>query len=852
MANEDILCLSSGNWAFINTSTNGIYQTNSKWEINPNCVCSSPVLIEELHMVEKCENKIIGEKCRLECKSQYSMSGEKDIICGKNAKWSKLPLCIRKKCPLPILPDTLQFKEDCSSKQPGQSCNLECKEKYVLRDPNPITCQTDGNWTTLPECHENFCHKPILPESLTFSEDCLSKIVGETCKVKCLNRDETYEISCLNETHWSSFPVCSCSTPSFAQNIELEENCSMKKPGDTCKITCVGASILKKHMYITCMNNNQWSDEPFCKKDTCLKPILPNYLLFDEDCTNKAVGEQCKVMCKMGGRFIHEDSIICLEGKHWSSFPICTCPIPYIQDELETLDNCAFKKPGEKCLVKCKDSTSTLTSFYLCKSDSTWDKSTQPHCKKNKCQNVNFLPTSVYSGNCENKSEGDLCFLSCRRGGTFLNGINYIKCKSNGKWTRPPKCSCPALMPPEEYILEENCSEKSPGEICHIRCKNGADLKNKNYITCDNSTTWVDFPQCRLDFCPPPMLHSKLKISEENCNRKSPGNSCKLSCENGGLLNENDRIYCSPKQSWSSLPNCTCTKPILPLEMEFKENCDGKTVREQCLLSCKSHFSDEEVTDVIVCIMEKHWMWSALQSCTCPYPTHLLPHVRLGNDCANLRHFGVGKKCSVYCENGGKIFNGPQIVCIAKNKWSSSPFCSCTPPPPRPYVNYTNCLDTLPGTRCTVSCSRGIIDKTELYCNKYYEWEKLPECTVIPCQDAIFENELFGYNCSNLVSGDICKVGCMYGAHIVGANFIKCIQHANYMWLGERAICVCTPPLLTEQHTLTASCNFKKKGEHCLIGCRNKAVPDAYSTCVMEINSMWTPFPECELDDSIP
>lgn len=592
-----------------------------------------PQLIQVKMDLSNCSREVNSE-CIISC-GDTSMN----IVCHSNGQWSPLPTC---KPSRPIFcPEIEEGTSVNCSRRDGEKCN----ESLIL----------------------NHCPKPTLPKTLIFSEDCHSKRAGDSCQIECLNSEEKFEITCFNNTHWSSLPQCSCPQPSFSNIIEIKDNCSAKKPGEKCKVACKNVPNLKKHMYVICQNNSRWSDEPLCERVVCPKPTLPSYLLFNEDCTNKSNRQRCKLLCKMGGKFVnHTGSIRCVRGKRWSRLPVCTCPIPYIREDLESVNDCTAKKPGEKCMVKCKENL--------------------------------LIP--------QNES---------------------IICQDNTTWTVQPLCTqhfCSTPKLPSSWALKQNCSFKLVGDECELLCKGGGNTNTKNAIHCLKSLEWSPLPVCEEKFCPTPNL-SFLKFKSD-CSSISIGGMCELNCSQGGYIIGNKSITCHTNLTWSSYPTCTCPKPTLKGDL-YSENCTFKIPGEKCNIKCKNDFFRINKS-FILCNSDSQW--SSQPTCIRAKCRNLIfssLSVYSGK-CVNM---SAGDTCYLNCKNGGKFLRGQnQIVCSRNGKWTRPRMCSCPAlVPPEEYVMKEDCSEKFPGEPCHLACKNGAEFKdNQIRCNNMTNWSKFPAC----------------------------------------------------------------------------------------------------------------------------
>ncbi|XP_042905799.2 uncharacterized protein [Parasteatoda tepidariorum] len=932
-----------------------------KWSLFPKCACPPPVLIDYLLFAENCSTKFPGERCSLKCKKEFSSAGSIFILCQNDTRWSPFPMCKRKpciknilpksleyvgdcaelfpgekcevecreggkmhgvkyiqciqgtswtvlpdcSCPIPTLPDALEEDEDCKNVKVGERCYLKCKKTFRLKGKNYIICLSNTRWSPLPKCEKVFCPKPKLPKSLIFNEDCSFKSLGETCRLKCREGGDFLELNMLtcieNEdtVKWTSFPSCTCPSPMIDNDLKMVENCKFKIPGEICLLECVENSIIIGKSYISCQNNTKWSKLPICREVFCSKPILPNELIFREDCSSKVIGDACSLECRTGGRTIQDSKIYCITLTTWSSLPNCSCPPPFFPLNLNSLEDCSSKQPGQVCKVFCKEKFHyPANSHITCGANFRWNNFPScnlRHCSKpvlpsylqfdedcskkipgnacrllckmegeiahgNKikclkqlkwtsfpictCPNPNLSPGLLLTETCSFKTPGEICLIECQKN-LELYGKNFVMCRNNFKWTIEPKClkrNCSKPNLPSHLMFKENCSSKGVKERCELLCKHGGTMKGENYIECYSSLKWSEFPIC---FCPFPKLNEKLKFLD-NCFNKSAGDKCLLKCKSRLKTSEIVSIYCQEKGSWTSLPICsntTCSTPNLTNSIVLKENCSAKYVNEICRLKCEDPFMILG-KDFIEC--QDDATWSTLPRCIermCSEPVFSRSVLTLKGACLKK----VGSFCVLSCKLGGEIIGDSKIVCLNNYTWSTLPDCTC----PSPLLKNNlkgNCSYTRRGQKCNLYCEYGLqLEGSDfITCQNDTNWSSQPFCIRKTCPkpeipEAILQLE---ENCSSKYVGDSCKISCKQGGKLIGSKFIKCHNNSEWSTLPD---CSCPEPQLTDEVEIKDNCTFKKRGEICKISCKNnmRLIGKESITCLND--TQWTPLPFCQL-----
>ncbi|GFY66430.1 sushi, von Willebrand factor type A, EGF and pentraxin domain-containing protein 1 [Trichonephila inaurata madagascariensis] len=533
-------CLPPGLWSKIKPCSGG------------KSYCSVPKFRKHLKVSQDCSGKVVGTKCYVKCKYRPEMGSF--IFCKSNLRWSSPPRCT---CPLPILRNDIDFRENCTDRQPEEKCAVECKKGFSITGDGNIMCNYKLKWSSLPSCKRPRCPKPQLSRVLAFEEDCTSKLSGDHCKLECKEGGKTLKhsvIQCINGTHWTQQPKCACPFPFLSKGVITNHDCRKVLPGQKCFLSCKSNLFKISRNFITCNSYTRWSGTPECKKKHCPMPILTNTLIFEEDCIFKVLGDRCHVSCKKQGRPFKSNYIDCLNTMLWTHLPICTCPIPSLPDFIETKNDCKYKFPGHHCILICKnDLKMEGNASIVCKNNTQWSKI--PKCKTNYCMKKKLPEFLLYSADCMTVSPGKRCLLECKEGGQLF-GPNFIVCIFRFIWTPLPTCSCPVPYLSDDLITMENCTKKGIGEKCHLKCKEHMSLVSDNFIVCQNNTRWSHLPKCKNFPCLELRLPEYLSFNED-CSLKYPGEHCQLKCMAGGTLIGSNRVTCIKGKTWTKMPECT-------------------------------------------------------------------------------------------------------------------------------------------------------------------------------------------------------------------------------------------------------------------------------------------------------
>ncbi|GIZ02549.1 sushi, von Willebrand factor type A, EGF and pentraxin domain-containing protein 1 [Caerostris extrusa] len=547
---------------------------------------------------ENCSRKRMGDECQLLCKHGGSIIGNDRIKCLFNNSWSTLPDCT---CSSPHIKGDLELKEECSLKQRGGRCAVGCRGNDTI---HYITCQNNTMWSKMPKCGKFTwtCDVPELPVPLlSFEEswkECEFKDYGDICNLVCLGGSQMVgsgTLICQRNGEWTAIPDCTCGTPILPFDFETKENCTYKKAGENCAIGCKDAVSVSSRDYITCVETRRWDFMNHvleCVKSFCTLPVIPQEILkFEENCMKRKVGGTCRLSCRAGGSMLYSvDYITCFPNDTWSTLPECTCPDPYVTEDLDILENCK-KKPNEVCAISCKNEyEKAVTRYITCQNNTLW--SSLPRCSKKFCPTptsgwiLGYVKNRKY---CTHKMAGEICQVYCIGGGNII-GKNILTCQENGEWSPFPDCTCPTPVLTKDLEFREDCSHKRFNERCLLKCKHGLSM-DKQYILCDNFRRWESLPVCEKPSCPLPILPDKNIVTyKDDCSVKKPGDACHMICIQGGYAHlDASRIVCRQNLTWSKFkyPICSCSVPILTEALVFKEDCTSKWPSQFCLLGCK-------------------------------------------------------------------------------------------------------------------------------------------------------------------------------------------------------------------------------------------------------------------------
>ncbi|GFU82834.1 sushi, von Willebrand factor type A, EGF and pentraxin domain-containing protein 1 [Trichonephila clavipes] len=824
-------------------------QNNGKWGAFPACQkvsCPEPALSSSILKVNgECSGKFYQDACFVTCREGGQLIGEAKIKCENTGVWSSLPLCT---CPVPNSSGDLVLKS-CNAKRTNEHCFVECKENLKLIGNAFFVCQKNTKWSSVPKCIPKICPPPNVPEYLEIKRNCSSKQIGEYCEVGCKQGGRvigTNTTQCMSTSTWSSLPDCTCPVPNITQSlIILKETCNFKKRYEHCAVACPQGYAFLTDGAFACLHNATWSPLPVCVKTHCSRPKLDSEILNeDENCTLKKIGETCRVQCVQGGHLLDPKYLTCLTGGNWSSSPRCSCPILSISNDLNFVQDCKYATPGFKCFVECKENLKLNGQNYiLCMNNSKW--SFQPRCVKTLCPNLVLQDDLLELKEvCSTKAIGDVCQVACKNGGKLIGG-KAMECLKDFQWSSPPDCSCenPNVSEPIELITK--CDAIPKMGKCFVRCKSGYDMEGINYTTCQNNGKWGAFPACQKVSCPEPALSSSILKVNGECSGKFYQDACFVKCREGGHLIGEAEIKCEFTGVWSSFPHCTCPAPIPSIDLVLK-NCNAKRTNEHCFVECKENL--KLIGDAFF-LCQKNTKWSSVPKCIpkiCPSP-NVPEYLEINKNCSSKK---IGEYCEVSCKHGGKVtgtLNGKnKLKCLKSLKWSLPPDCSCANPNASEPIELITKCDAIPKMgKCFLRCKRGydIAGINYTTCQNNRKWGVFPTCRKISCPEPALSSSILKVNgeCSGKSYQDACFVTCREGGQLIGEAKIKCENTG--VW-SSLPLCTCPVPNSSGDLVLK-SCNAKRTNEHCFVECKEnlKLIGNAFFVC--QKNTKWSSVPKC-------
>ncbi|KAK3591868.1 hypothetical protein CHS0354_005070 [Potamilus streckersoni] len=423
---------------------------------------------------------LIGTVRTYDCVEGYTAAGPTDILCLKDAMWSKPDfMCIS--CEDPLIVKNAMV--DAGPNLIGSIRTYTCMDGYRTKGKTNIVCQADAHWSPV-EFVCDACPEPPLVQNAVVEPG--SYLIGSwrqyICEKGYLASGPTV-VECLADAAWSS-PKFSCIV---CGDTPLVTN-ALIRPGshliDTLRTyDCVDGYVAAGSRDILCQKNALWSTAEFVCIACDDPPIVPNALV---DVGSNLIGSLRTYTCRDGFLAKGKTSLICQPDAHWSpiEFMCDPCPKPPLVEN-------AVINPGENLVGSTRMYTCVEGYFakgnteITCLLDATWSAPTfvcdvcgpQPPV-----DNAVILPGS--------NLVGSFRLYQCAKG-LVPSGSTKIVCQTDGTWS-PPMFSCIGCgIPPLVKNAVVSPGESLIGEFRTYTCDEGLIPTGPAGILCQDNATWT-------------------------------------------------------------------------------------------------------------------------------------------------------------------------------------------------------------------------------------------------------------------------------------------------------------------------------------------------------------------------
>ena len=370
-----------------------------------------------------------GDFVRFRCLPGYTLSGNNRVVCQENGEWSVKPTCVPVEgttqynavsgdvyCPAPpTVPNAGQMIFFTGRARPGDYVDYNCMPGFQLLGTMRITCKSDGTWSDIPRCNQDFT------------------------------------------TASTPRPVFCPAAPTVDNAAQMSHLEGAAKPGDSIDYACRPGYELGGVSRITCQSNGQWSPAPTCSLNPNCRspPPIENgfYLPTSRNGDKYIPGDSAMISCLDGFEMVEGSNVIyCMANGEWSAAPTCRVKLaPPACTRLPTVDN-AFEvsatfdrtaNAGDYVKYQCQSSFLMVgNDTVVCQADGSW--TLLPKCVK-ACPEPPNIPNGFFKGASYNGRPplpGDSVLVECASNYTLSGGVNYMLCRSDNTWTPAPRCEC--------------------------------------------------------------------------------------------------------------------------------------------------------------------------------------------------------------------------------------------------------------------------------------------------------------------------------------------------------------------------------------------------------------------------
>nr|XP_039269162.1 sushi, von Willebrand factor type A, EGF and pentraxin domain-containing protein 1-like [Styela clava] len=489
-------------------------------------------------------------------------------------------------------------------------------------------------------------------------------------------------------------------------------------------------------------------------------------------------------------------------------------------------------------------------SYTKCRNDGTWSSLKQP-CSSPSTRSSRSIgcskpwtPDNGYIINDPGSYKaGTKVHISCVNGFTLV-GKSFMKCKSNGKWTRTNSvCKAnrcfvdPYLFP--QSLLEDGAylhyREVSAGESVTLQCESPSVLhvygsvQDEVEITCELGGTWYpdvmqqvhcdwgDSSECQN----PSLLLPKHALFVDDLENYPINTILYMECPEGFIHLGDDYITCKANGEWS-IPNFSCIgqldceEPHPPENSEFDINLKHSyRVGETEIFHCLGDYVYDGNRRRIECLADGTWSnpdGHCIQEQYCTGP--LIPELAYIVDDPEVYYPGI--EISIKCVEDHIVIGCSRMTCARTGRWSScmnqcqAIICQLDKyllsegigvsgfTPEELYHNKYNIDDTV-----VLSCSGNrepfLIGATsyvrpEITCNPGAQWE--PKASLFHCQTACYLPEQpsgVHWSSSEDVSifneGEIVEFECEDG-YIYGSDVYSIVCQDDGSWIAPNQLCI--------------------------------------------------------------
>ncbi|XP_078490606.1 sushi, von Willebrand factor type A, EGF and pentraxin domain-containing protein 1 isoform X36 [Ciona intestinalis] len=602
------VCLRSGQWS---TSTPHCLDACGK----PTDIANgrySPVLTPPYYKI----NQVVTYTCD----ANFVLQGSPVIICQINGQFTQTrasctPVVVKCSNPPALLNGQfISANEYAVNAQVRYTCNAG----YRLDNSDVITCQANGQFTSLTAVCTKVCSTPptLANGDFTVKNNAnqydINTVLTYTCN-SGYRLDNSATVTCQASGQFTSLAaVCTrvikCTNPPALMNGLYSPQQSSYGVNDVITYNCNNGYKINNSPTITCQASGQFTAlAATCTKVCSTPPTLANGDFTVKDMTNQYdINTVLTYTCNSGYRLDNSATITCqASGQFTSLAAVCTkvCSTP------PTLTNGDFTVKNN---ANQYDINTVLT--YTCNSGYRLDNSATVTCQASGqfsalaavCTTVCATPPTLANGDFTVKNNANqydintVLTYTCNSGYRLDNSAT-VTCQAGGQFTSlaavcTKVCTTPPTLANGDFTVKNNANQYDINTVLTYTCNSGYRLDNSATITCQASGQFTSLAAVCTRVCstPPTLANGDFTV-KNNANQYDINTVLTYTCSNGYRLDNSATVTCQASGQFTSLTAvCTlvCTTPPTLANGDFtvKNNANQYDINTVLTYTCNSGY----------------------------------------------------------------------------------------------------------------------------------------------------------------------------------------------------------------------------------------------------------------------
>ena len=833
----NVECNVDGNWSSIVTCTL--------------VDCGEYIPSSDIYSVTRAnESTLYGTRLNVSCAEGYNLDGDTFVSCQSDGTWSNSGQCVPVDCEDPAIQNGQSHATNTTL---NTTITISCDNGYVMNGSAQVTCQTNGNWSSLPNCIYVSCGNIAVNQSV--SRDYLSdntsygSLVNVTCEEGYLIDEHASAIFvCTDIGEWNTTANCEarpCDTLELPDKMSLIDPEPSYKFGDSVTVQCNNGSTMFGNPTFSCSPSGSWNSIPKCIS-------CPDFQIMNGTVSVQA--GNATVTCDNGFTIDDSSGVVCQENASWTQVPTCNiidCSMPneVINGIVELNDNRTTF--GARAEVRCnKGYNLTGNPLITCLDTSEWNINGTCDVVAEFCDEYQPPENLVISSSATTFNAS--IQVNCTIGYKFVNGnTTYVTCGGDGNWEGSPECTkvtCGVLNTTDNSITDYNNTRPyCYNDIVTVTCKDGYIQEGSTSVTCLDTGVWSTSPYCQIVNCTTPtkpLNGGFIDQGEPHYYNKS----ISVECKDGYNLTGPEEIVCLFNRSWSTLPVCEaveCGNYIPPSDDLVAAVPYNRTYMDTVNVTCKTGF-DLKGSPFVKC--QSNATWS--QSPTCS-PVDCGNYSQPENSVVEGTFTTYDSSVLITCTVGFELQGSNTSTCMASGNWSEAGHCvqvdcgNITIPENSVLIN--ELISTVIGSVIAFNCTPGYMfansNMTTYECKKDGNWSGDPRCALVPCEllEPPVNSTLKNSTTTTYFYQDTVFVECKDGFFQNGSSAITCTNDGSWSSLPSCELLTC-PPVYVANSSITLSTPV-----NVTVTCHDQFDLVGSSIVLCQEDGSWTELPYCNL-----